>query len=265
MKAHSIWISEAPLVVAHRGASAYAPENTIRACQLAVEQGADALELDVKLTRDRIPILMHDPSLDRTTNGHGLVSRLTYADIANLDAGEWFGPAFSGERIPRLQDVLQRYGDHVLLNLELTNYSTPLDPLAGIVIRLVSEVDLADRVLLSSFNLLNMVRIRLVKPEIQLGLLLHERQPGWLRGLSRRMIPCSFLHLQENLALAELARSEDSPGKPIHVWTTNHEERIRQFMLQPRINGVITDVPDTACRIRTQFHAARQGKTRQSG
>src|SRR6056297_841327 len=91
---------------AHRGASAVAPENTLAAFTAALQAGADGIELDVHLTRDGVPVVMHDETVDRTTNGSGRIRDLSHAEIDDLDAGSWFGPRWRGEKIPTLEKVL---------------------------------------------------------------------------------------------------------------------------------------------------------------
>jgi glycerophosphoryl diester phosphodiesterase len=265
MKSNSIWNQGAPLVIAHRGASAYAPENTASAFQLALDLGADALEVDVKLTRDGVAILMHDSSLDRTTNGTGRVSDHLYNDISVLDAGKWHSPEYMGEPIPTLAGFLHQFGEQCLLNLELTNYSTPLDPLPRIVIDLVTKAGLEERVLLSSFSPMNLIHIRRISPAIKLGLLIHRGEPHWLRRLYQKLLDYDFLHLQESLISSETGRQALKSSKLIHVWTTNQEERIHQLMLEPMINGIITDVPDIARKVWLRLRDDRRDKLRQSG
>jgi len=104
---------------AHRGASGYAPENTTAAFDLAIEMDADGIETDLRLTRDGVVVLFHDPSLDRTTDGRGEVALLTFRDLQPLDAGRWFHPRFGGLRVPDLRSFLRRYMGRALLELEL--------------------------------------------------------------------------------------------------------------------------------------------------
>ena len=108
-----------PLIAAHRGASKYAPENTMAAFRLAETMGANFIELDVRATRDGRLIALHDETVDRTTNGKGRAGELTFGEIRRLDAGGWFSPAFRGERIPSLEEVLDRFGGGIGLILEL--------------------------------------------------------------------------------------------------------------------------------------------------
>ena len=119
-----------PLIFAHRGASAHAPENTLSAFELALEQGAHGIELDVKLTADGEVVVFHDPTIDRTTGGQGRISQLTLAALRELDAGSSFSEKFSGEKIPTLAEVFETIGRRAFINVELTNYSTRNDGLA---------------------------------------------------------------------------------------------------------------------------------------
>ncbi|MFN2146831.1 MAG: glycerophosphodiester phosphodiesterase, partial [Anaerolineales bacterium] len=123
------WTSQAPLVIAHRGASAFAPENTLSAFTLAVKQGADAIELDAKLTADGRVVVYHDLTLDRTTSGKGKLAEKSLAELKRLDAGSFMGQEFRGERIPTLDEVFETVGDTLLINVELTNYGSVLDRL----------------------------------------------------------------------------------------------------------------------------------------
>ena len=128
-----------PVIFAHRGASAHAPENTLAAFELALAQQADALELDVKLSADGHVVVIHDATVDRTTNGHGRVRDLSLADLKKLDAGSFFSQAFAGENIPTLDEVFESFGKRTFINVELTNYSTPGDALVESVCMLVKK------------------------------------------------------------------------------------------------------------------------------
>lgn len=107
------------IIIAHRGASGSAPENTLNAVRQALRQGADAVEVDLRQTKDGVVVLMHDPSVDRTTNGAGIVGNITYSDIAPLDAGSWYGAEFAGQRVPTLDDLLSEVQGRTMLLLEV--------------------------------------------------------------------------------------------------------------------------------------------------
>src|SRR5262249_4010347 len=140
-----------PVIFAHRGASAHAPENTLAAFELALEQNADAIELDVKLSADGHAIVIHDPLVDRTTGSHGRVKDLPLQELRALDAGSLFSEKFRGEKIPLLEEVFEAVGKRMLINVELTNYSTPRDQLVETVCMLVKKCGLREHVLFSSF------------------------------------------------------------------------------------------------------------------
>ena len=108
-----------PWVVAHRGYSGLYPENTASAFEAAIGAGADMIELDVCLTKDRIPVVIHDQTLERTTDGHGLVSEFTLSELKKLDAGSWFSPKFKGESIPTLEEILLQIRGKISVNIEI--------------------------------------------------------------------------------------------------------------------------------------------------
>jgi len=127
-----------PTLFAHRGASAYAPENTLAAFTLAIHQNADAIELDAKLSADGEVVVIHDQTVDRTTDGVGKVNELVLAALKELDAGEKYDESFRGERIPTLDEVLESIGQKIFINIELTNYASPKDDLPLKVAEIVS-------------------------------------------------------------------------------------------------------------------------------
>ena len=140
-----------PAVIAHRGDKMDAPENTMAAFYMAAEKGADAIEFDVQLTADGHVVVIHDQTVDRTTNGTGRVSRIQLAALRELDAGTWFSEKFRGERIPTLDEVFETFSKKVYMDIELKNFSTPWDNLVSKVVYLVRDHGVQDRTLLSSF------------------------------------------------------------------------------------------------------------------
>ena len=131
-----------PIIFAHRGASAYAPENTLAAFEQALIQGADGIELDAKLSADGHVVVIHDATLDRTTGVHGRVKDLSLADLQALNAGSFFSNNFSTETIPALEEVFESFGKKLFINVELTNYNTPRDHLVETVCMLVKKFNL---------------------------------------------------------------------------------------------------------------------------
>lgn len=248
----SNWESNAPLVIAHRGASAYAPENTIAAFSRAVDDGADAIELDARLSKDDVIVVMHDDTIDRTTDGNGRVRNYTFDELKQFDAGASFSPAFTGERVPSLERILEKFGKTILINIEITDYSSPWTNLPERVIQLVEDFDLTQQVLLSSFNPIVLMKSRRINRNIKTGLLIHGRESSFVRNLMMRFVPHDFFHPNESLVKSSRA----GKGTKINVWTVNNEVRMRE-LLTMGIAGIITDVPDLAVRVRSEFQEGK--------
>ncbi len=184
-----------PLIIAHRGASAFAPENTMAAFRLAKELGADGIELDVMLSADQKLVVHHDNSVNRTTDGKGTVAEMTWDELKDLDAGSKFGEDFSGEPLPLLEQVFEELGRKLLINVELKNYASPRDSLTEMVVDLVKRMELEESVLLSSFNATNLLRAYSAAPEIRRGLLTLPGLAGSLyRGWYGRRFQYDALH-----------------------------------------------------------------------
>jgi glycerophosphoryl diester phosphodiesterase len=147
------WIREAPLAIAHRGQRASFPEQTVSAYRAAIELGADGIECDVQLTRDGRLAMMHDLTVDRTTDGHGPVAGVDWAELARLDAGSWFGSGFAGCRVPSLEETLElAVGAGIVLCVEVKGAAADALRTAAAVAGLIRDRDLVDQVFVSSFD-----------------------------------------------------------------------------------------------------------------
>lgn len=164
-----------PLSIAHRGFSARFPENTLAAFKGAIDTGAHMIELDVNLSKDRQLVVIHDETVDRTTNGSGAVNALTLKQLSRLDAGSWFDPKFSMETLPMLGQVLDAAKDHLLVNIEIKpeayEAQGPVDAVERQVLALVHAKHMARDVLVSSFEWQLLENLRHLDPTIALGLL----------------------------------------------------------------------------------------------
>ncbi len=234
-----------PLHFGHRGAPKVAPENTIASFQKAREMGADGVELDVMLCADGEVVVSHDFSVDRTTDGQGRVQDLALADLKALDAGSWFGPEFSGERIPTLLEVVQWAGDDLLLNIELKNPGIGTDGLESKVIAIVREHKLEQRVVLSSFNPSVLRRIKQLAPALHTGLLYSDDLPlylrrAWLRPLARP----DALHPQHETVTDGYLTWARRKGYRVNVWTPDGATEMQQLIGQG-VDMIITNRPDT--------------------
>ena len=171
-------------IIAHRGASAWAPENTMAAFEKAVELGADGIEVDVQLTADRVLVVMHDDTLDRTTNGNGPLSRKTLAQLKDLDAGSWFDPKFAGEQIPTLQEVLVWARGRCRVDIEVKTRTAREIPVQDFA-RLISDAEMEAQVAITSFERDFVESLQRHCPGFEVGLLISPLPPlklGLLRG-----------------------------------------------------------------------------------
>jgi glycerophosphoryl diester phosphodiesterase len=241
-----------PIVIAHRGASAHAPENTLAAFELALRQGADAVELDVKLSRDQQPVVIHDQTVDRTTDGKGRVSDLTLAELRRLDAGSHFDVAYQGEPIPTLEEVLRAIGQLTIINIELTNYQSPDDALPEKTAALVKRYKLARRVIFSSFNINNLRRINRLLPEAPIGLLADPGMKGaWKRSwIGRLLIRYQALHPWHRDLTPHLLATCKRQDRLVFTYTVNEDKDLER-VLDLGVDGVFTDDPQRALQLRS--------------
>ena len=232
-----------PAVFAHRGSSAYAPENTLAAFKLAIDQRADGIELDAKLTSDGHVVVMHDDRVDRTTNGSGAVKSLTLDQLKQLDAGSKLPPLYKPEKIPTLAEVFEEISQQILINVELTNYSSPIDDLPDRVAGLVKDYNLQERVLLSSFNIIALLRARNLLPKTPLGLLT-------FKGLAGITIKSKLLHFSPLFSInpsytdvtSKLVNTARQQNFKVYTYTVNQPEDIRQ-VIDAGVDGFFTDDP----------------------
>ena len=159
------------IVMAHRGFSSKAPENTMSAFIQALEAGAEGIELDVHLTGDGEVVVIHDHTLERTTSGSGPVSEMTLAEVQRFDAGAWFSQEFAGEKVPSLREVLELVKEHnVLLNVE-TKAALGYEQLNDKVALLLDEYALWEKTIISSFNHYALVHMKQIRPQARTGIL----------------------------------------------------------------------------------------------
>ena len=229
-------------VVAHRGASRVAPENTLSALREAARQGAGWVEFDVSLLGDGTPVLHHDATLDRCTDRTGPLAALSAADLDGIDAGGWFGSAFADEPLATLEealDVIEALG--LSANLEMKPHGAPPGPIAeAVAAALGRRAWSGARILVSSFDLDALAALRRRAPGQPLAVLYDEAPgdwPGVLRALRAASLHVWHEHLSEDLL--ERARAE---GARLRVYTVNEPDRVVPFR-EAGLAGVITDHP----------------------
>lgn len=241
-----------PVIFAHRGASAYAPENTLAAFELALAQNADGIELDVKLSADGQAVVIHDLTVDRTTGAHGRVKDLSFSELRSLDAGAYFSENFRGERIPSLEEVFEAVGKRTFINIELTNYGTPRDVLVETVCMLVKKFGLQERVLFSSFLASNLSKARAYLPEVPGGLLAINGFLGaWARSFGFNFGRYQALHPYLKDVSLQQVRRVHRLNRRIHVWTVNAADDMRR-LFHWGVDGIFTDDPKLAVQIRSE-------------
>lgn len=232
-----------PMIFAHRGACAHAPENTIPSFELAVVHQADAIELDAKLSSDGVVMVIHDQTVDRTTAKSGKVNELTLAELKQLDAGRIFDEKFTGVWIPTLDEVFESVGQKVLVNVELTNYKSTSDRLVEQVVKVVKSNHMEDRVLFSSFIPGNLTKCKTLLPNTPVAQLC---LPGLLGTITRssfsRKVSPKVVHPYLGDVSKGYVDKEHLAGRRVHVWTVNDEKDLKR-MFAIGVDGVFTDDP----------------------
>lgn len=236
-----------PIAIAHRGDKRFAPENTLSAFRQAADKGADAIEFDVKLTSDGRVIVLHDKTVDRTTNGTGKAADLSLAELKKLDAGVLFPFQFPGEKIPTLEEVFESVGERLHLNIELTNYSTIYDNLVEKVVELVKDFKMMEKVFFSSFSTRNLLIAQRLLPEVPRGLLTLPGLLGfWGRAFGWRGDYSALNPYYSDINNRLIARIH-SAGKSVIAWTVNNEADVKR-MIDISVDGIITDDPQSVLK-----------------
>lgn len=232
-----------PLIIAHRGAKAHAPENTMSSFQLAVESKADGVEFDIKLTKDGQIIIIHDLTVDRTTDGKGKVKDFSLSELQKLDAGKFFSEKYSGESIPLLSDVLKSLPSQFIINIEITNYGSLFDGLAKKAVNLVNELGTEKHVIFSSFFPSNLMITNKIAPEIPVAILANAGFSGWLsRSNLMSGISPQFVHPYHSDVDKNFVDRQHDMGRKVNVWTVNDPGEMER-LANLKVDGIITDDP----------------------
>jgi glycerophosphoryl diester phosphodiesterase len=240
-----------PLIVAHRGASAIAPENTLAAFRRAFQQGADMIELDVRMTKDYHLVVHHDRDVKRTTNGKGRIWDLTLQQLRLLDAGSWFHPRFAGEQIPTLRQVLEILPPHMKVNIEAKTDGDPRRKLAfeEVCILILMEKKMEDRALVSSFDHRFVRKMHKLYPTIKTGALYMpvrdaRKKPS---SIAERTGVSAFIcsHTQLRQRFMEDAKAHRIFTGAYVVNTIEQAEKVLHF----GVDALVTDSPGKIDRI----------------
>lgn len=240
------------LLVAHRGLSASYPENSFAAFKAALEF-ADIIELDVHLTRDNVLVVLHDDTLDRTTDGRGKVEDFTLKEIKDLDAGSWFAEEFAGERVPTLEEVLKFVKGKIKLNIEIKNIEDENLNLKTVeeCVRLVKKFDMVEDVIVSSFDHDILSYLKKMAPKFRIYLLFGQENSHLFYDLVRQNKLISYIQKRQaegvNIGIPLLSSKivEDlkKVGLKVGVYTIN-EQNVAQKFLKLGVNLIYSDAPD---------------------
>ncbi|MFZ1700772.1 MAG: glycerophosphodiester phosphodiesterase family protein [Pyrinomonadaceae bacterium] len=246
----------APLIIAHRGASAYAPENTLAAFQMAVDAGADGVEFDVQLAKDGVPVVIHDTGLRRTARREEMVADLTSTQLGKVDVGSWFNLAhpnlaraeFAAQQVPTLARVLTLLGSSSSsIYIELKCDESTYKPLAAAVCDVIRDSPLLPRLIVKSFKLAAIPEVRCLLPTVQTAALF---EPSIATILRRRRYIIAMarefgahrLSLHYSLATRKLTALAAEAGMPVTIWTADNVKWIRRCKKQD-IEALITNDP----------------------
>ncbi len=231
-----------PDIIAHRGESAAAPENTIAACRLALENGASWLEVDVNISSDGKLFLHHDDTLERCTNGRGYLVSKTSSELLTLDAGSWFNHAFTGEKLGTLDELVDLLALHGAgLNLEVKptpGWDYPL--VDAVTTRVKADWPANVPLVISSFSSLALEALRKQLPEAQLGLLVSAIPDDWRSWMQR--FNCNTFHCAADFVTAEFCQQAKDAGYPVLCYTVNDKARVSE-LLAMGVSSVFSDNP----------------------
>ncbi|HEY6442599.1 MAG TPA: glycerophosphodiester phosphodiesterase family protein [Candidatus Acidoferrales bacterium] len=229
-----------PWIIAHRGASGYAPENTMAAFERAVQLGAGFIETDLHLTRDARFVAIHDETLERTSNGRGPVRDHTLAELRALDVGKWYDRQFAGQRIPTLEEILTFARTHdVVFYLEIKHGAAW--GMHHALVGALQSAENAARTVVISFDTSTLAPLPKLDPGIMMGLLFDHAQPDPVQTATelgaRQLCP------RADLVTSELVDRAHAADLQVVAWTVNDPKQMRS-LIQTGIDGIMTDRPD---------------------
>ncbi|WP_142455641.1 glycerophosphodiester phosphodiesterase [Gracilimonas mengyeensis] len=250
------------VVIAHRGASAYHPENTMSAFRAAVDMGAEMIELDVLLSKDGVPVVIHDETLERTTDGRGKVEDYNLRDLKKLDAGSWFSSGHKGEGIPTLEEVLNFAKGRIAVNIEIKTEAVTDSLNGGIeekALKLVYKHKMQDYVLFSSFDYRAIAHLRELDVDISTALLYEKsqsekREPKELvSDYKANAFNCSQRQFSK-----KWAEQLNEQGIPVFIYTVNKTQQMRK-VIELGASGIFSDKPDVLKKLVDNLWKRKEG------
>ncbi|MGT2924826.1 glycerophosphodiester phosphodiesterase [Streptococcus caviae] len=241
-------------IFAHRGSKSNRPENTLAAFAEAARVGSDGIELDVHRTKDNHLVVIHDESVNRTTNGRGLVRHLTLQQLKSLDAGSWFHPSYFREKVPTLEEVLQFLEEQHftgILNIELKTNRYPYPKIEKQIAQLMHAKKRPFSHMYSSFNFLSLLLMKKHDPKAERAYLVKLKPLYYWLGRHLNFIETVHCHRS-----FFLNKPQKGKQKPLRIWTINKSSDMKKAYLA-NIKGIITDKPEEAGRIRKSLSKAK--------
>ena len=232
--------------IAHRGATGYAPENTVAGFDLAVDMKADYIEIDVQRSKDGELVVIHDTSVDRTTDGTGKVGDLTFDYLRSLDAGSWKGEQFAGEPIPTFEEILDRYHGKVGILIELKApelYPGIEKQVADALIERNLDKPQNEKIIIQSFNFESMKTMDQLLPNVPIGVLTSNRADTTAEALQEFSAYADWFNPSYGIVTEELVNQVHSLGMQIGSWTVRSQEAA-DFLFEMDVDAIITDYPD---------------------
>ncbi|MEH7379970.1 glycerophosphodiester phosphodiesterase family protein [Bacillus sp. JJ1533] len=232
--------------VAHRGASGYAPENTIAGFDVAVDMKADYIEIDVQRSKDGELVLIHDTTVDRTTDGTGKVGDLTFEKLRSLDAGSWKGEQFAGEQIPTFEEILERYRGKVGIFIELKApelYPGIEEQVAEALRERNLDKPQNEKILIQSFNFESMKKMNELLPNVPIGVITSNRADTTMEALQEFSTYADWFNPHYGMVTEELVNQVHSLGMKIGSWTVRSQEAA-DFLFEMKVDAIVTDYPD---------------------
>jgi glycerophosphoryl diester phosphodiesterase len=238
-------------VIAHRGFSGIAPENTLIAFQKAMELGVDFIEIDVHQTKDHVIVVIHDEDIQRTTDGAGLIKEMTYAELQQYDAGIWRGSNFKGQKIPTLEEVLKLVNGKTKLLIEIKDTYNEYEGIEERTLELIERHSAKKWCVLQSFDDFSLERVILMdkRSTFELHKLLEFEIDDLFEEINEGIYKyVKAINIDYELLTAELVEKIHAHKFKVYTWTVNKEEAIRK-VIEMKVDGIISNFPDRVKKV----------------
>jgi len=239
---YKTYMTNNPLIIAHRGASGYAPENTMAAFRLAVEQSADWIEVDLHQTADGQLVVLHDFTMKRTAGDPRSVREVTLEQVKKMDVGSWWDGTYRSEQVPTLDEVLEFAAGRIRVFIELKRGSPFYPKIERRLLETISRHNAKDRVAISSFDLAALKTLRRLDPDVPLGLLTRKTRPRDVLN-EAKSLKVRSIHISTHRISKKLLSLAHSNGLPVYVYTVNRLSLMKRYLAMGA-DGLFTNYPD---------------------